>query len=135
MILVLLVVALGIGLWWFFSMHNAASMDRLKEYGFHPDYTLDDTVNPVAFDHQAQRIAFLGLSSTKIYRYDQVRRWELQRYESPGGNDMSEPRVHRELIFHLDDSAQPTVRLAGFDEEHARRWLQTLQQELPRAGR
>lgn len=135
MILVLLVVAIGLGLWWFFGQHNAASLDNLQASGFHADYTLDHNVSPVALDSRTRRIAFLGLTRVRIYDYRQVISWRFDDYENPGGNDRSEPQVHRELVFRLDDAEHPVVRLAGFDAEAARRWLATLQRELPQAGR
>lgn len=135
MILVLLVVLVGIGLWWFFGQHNAASMDNLAASGFHADYTLDHNLTPVALDARARRIAFLGPARTRVYDYAQVVGWRFERYEAGGGNDRSEPQIHRELVFRLADAEHPVVKLAGFDEAAARRWLATLERELPQAGR
>ena len=107
MILVLLVVAIGLGLWWFFGQHNAASLDNLQASGFHADYTLDHNVSPVALDSRTRRIAFLGLTRVRVYDYRQVISWRFDDYENPGGNDRSEPQVHRELVF----------RLGGYEED------------------
>ncbi len=134
MILVLLVVLVGVGLWWFFDTHNTASLEALARSGFRVDFTLEHNVTPVAFDTGARKLAFVTLPRTLVYRYDQVERWELRRWQRPGGKDKSEPTIDRELTFFLRDPEHPRLRLQGFDEADVGRWYERLKRELPQGG-
>lgn len=132
MIAFLLIVIIGIALWLGMGMHHDASLERLEQTGFTVSYTLQGDP-PVVFDEVHKKLAFLKLTKSLVYDYDQVLRWEWGTQEYPGWNDKSEPTKTPYLIFYLQDKDYPSIRIEGLDQAEISRWRKQLPTLLSRA--
>jgi hypothetical protein len=132
MLIFLLIVVIGIVLWFGIGLYNDASLEHLKQTGFQVDYTLQGSP-PVVFDNIHKKLAFLKLTGVFVYDYDQVLRWEWGTQEQSGWNNKSESIEKPYLVFYLRDQNDPVIRIYGFDEAEFKSWRERLPALLPQA--